>query len=201
MFLINCNLSPQKNTSVLQACTVLSLIVITKFLSSSSPWTSALPLLPPSPFFLRSKLEDLRHRPHFSSNLVGSKVASWAEEASRWLRAQGGTLQRPFRFLTPPLPWVPAWGGSGSGNLPELSGMASRLPMNRPLLRSHMAPAMGSLSLGSDLRKINCGRAEEGKPHSLRWVHGNESIHEPNGFNVMRMRQYLKRYMLISLNI
>lgn len=79
-----------------------------------------------------------------------------------------GDLAKALQVLTPPLPWVPGQGGSGSGNLPELSGMASRLPMHRPLLGSHMVPAMGSLSWSSDLRKIHSGRAEEGKPHSLR---------------------------------
>lgn len=136
-------------------------------LSISSPWTSALPLssLLLSPL-LQSKLEDLSHHPRFSSNLVGSKVASWAWAGSRWLHAQGDQA-KALQVLTPPLPWVPGWGGSGSGNLPELSGMTSRLPLHHPLLCSHMAPAMGALSWGSDLRKINCARAGEGKPHSL----------------------------------
>lgn len=136
-------------------------------LSISSPWTSALPLssLLLSPL-LQSKLEDLSHHPCFSSNLVGSKVASWAWAGSRWLHAQGDQA-KALQVLTPPLPWVPGWGGSGSGNLPELSGMTSRLPLHHPLLCSHMAPAMGALSWGSDLRKINCARAGEGKPHSL----------------------------------
>ena len=131
-------------------------------------------LLPP---LLQSKLEDLSHHPHFSSNLVGSKVASWAGAGSRWLHAQGDHA-KALQVLTPPLPRVPGWGGSGLGNLPELSGMTSRLPLHHPLLCSHMAPAMGSLSWVSDLRKINCGRAGEGKPHSLGWVYENESIHQ-----------------------
>lgn len=129
----------------------------------------------PPPQLLQSKLEDLSHHPHFSSNLVGSKVASWAWAGSRWLHAQGDQA-KALQVLTPPLPWVPGWGGSGSGNLPELSGMTSRLPLHHPLLCSHMAPAMGALRWGSDLRKINCGRAGEGKPYSLGWVHDNESI-------------------------
>lgn len=127
-------------------------------------------LSPPSSLLLspllQSKLEDLSHHPRFSSNLVGSKVASWAWAGSRWLHAQGDQA-KALQVLTPPLPWVPGWGGSGSGNLPELSGMTSRLPLHHPLLCSHMAPATGALSWGSDLRKINCARAGEGKPHSL----------------------------------
>lgn len=59
----------------------------------------------------------------------------------------------------------------GEPTVPELSGMTSRLPLHHPLLRSHMAPAMGALSWGSDLRKTNCWRAGEGKPHSLGPVH------------------------------
>lgn len=41
-----------------------------------------------------------------------------------------------------------------------------------PLLGSHMAPAMGALSCGSDLRRINSARTRggRGKPHSLGWV-------------------------------
>lgn len=59
----------------------------------------ALPLPLPPPFSpLQGKLEGLSHHPRFSSNLVGSKVASWAGEGSRWLHAQGGPRQRPFRF-------------------------------------------------------------------------------------------------------
>lgn len=100
--------------------------------------------------------------------------------AGRGRGADGCMLRRDqakaLQVLTPPLPWVPGWGGSGSGNLPELSGMTSRLPLHHPLLCSHMAPTVGALKWGSDLRKINCGRAEEGKPHSLGWVHENESI-------------------------
>lgn len=107
------------------------------------------------PLLLQSKLEDLSHHPRFSSNLVGSKVASWAGAGSRWLHAQGDQA-KALQVLTPPLPWVPGWGGSGSGNLPELSGMTSRLPLHYPPLCSHMASAMGALSWGSDLRKINC---------------------------------------------
>lgn len=118
------------------------------------------------PLLLQSKLEDLSHHPRFSSNLEGSKVASWVWAGSRWRHAQGDQA-KALQVLTPPLPWVPGRGGSGSGNLPELSGMTSRLPLHHPLLRSHMAPAMGALSWSSDLRKINYGRAGEGKPHSL----------------------------------
>lgn len=127
---------------------------------------------------LQNKLEDLSHRPRFSSNLVGSKVASWVWAGSRWLHAQGDQA-KALQVLTPPLPWVPGRGGSGSGNLPELSGMTSRLPPHHPLPGSHMAPAMGALSWGSDLRKINCGRGQEGvgEPLSLGLVCGNESIH------------------------
>lgn len=125
--------------------------------------SSSLPCFPP---LLQNKLEDLSHHPHFSSKLVGSKVASWVGAGSRWLHAQGDQA-KALQVLTPPLPWVLGWGGSGLGNLPELSGMTSRLPLHHPLLCSHMAPAMGSFSWGSDLRKINCGRAREGKPHSL----------------------------------
>lgn len=78
----------------------------------------------------------------------------------------GGPGKGPSGFNTSS-PLGARVGGSGLGNLPELSGMTSRLPLHHPLLCSHMAPAMGSFSWGSDLRKINCGRAREGKPHSL----------------------------------
>lgn len=94
---------------------------------------------PPPPPFLQRKLEDLTHRPRFSSNLVGSKVASWVWAGSRWPHAQGNPA-KALQVLTPPLPWVPGWGGSGLGNLPELSGMTSRLPLHHPLPCSHMAP-------------------------------------------------------------
>lgn len=117
---------------------------ISTFLSSFSvlrPWTSALPFLipPPPPPVPQHKLEDLTHHPRFSSNLVGSKVASWVWAGSRWSHAQGNPA-KALQVLTPPLPWVPGWGGSGLENLPELSGMTSRLPLHHPLLCSHMAP-------------------------------------------------------------
>lgn len=80
----------------------------TKLLSTSCPWTSALPPPPflPPPSLLPSKLEALSHHPRFSSNLVGSKVASWAWAGSRWLHAQGDQA-KALQVLTPPLPWVP----------------------------------------------------------------------------------------------
>ncbi|CAB1454322.1 unnamed protein product [Pleuronectes platessa] len=46
------------------------------------------------------KLEDLCHHPRFSSNLVGSKVASWAGAGSRWLHAQGEPGKGPSGFNT-----------------------------------------------------------------------------------------------------
>lgn len=73
------------------------------------------------PLLLLSKLEDLSHRPRFSSNLVGSKVASWAGAGSRWLHAHGEPT-KALQVLTPPLPWVPGRGVSGSG--PYLSSVA-----------------------------------------------------------------------------
>ncbi|CAG10401.1 unnamed protein product [Tetraodon nigroviridis] len=60
------------------------------------------------------KLEDLTHHPHFSSNLVGSKVASWVWAGSRWSHAQGNPA-KALQVLTPPLPWVPGWGDPAWG--------------------------------------------------------------------------------------
>lgn len=95
-----------------------------RFVAESSPNFSPSrvrepPLFLCPPPLLQHKLEDLCHHPRFSSNLVGSKVASWAGAGSRWWHAQGDQA-KALQVLTPPLPWVPGWGGSGSGNLPEL---------------------------------------------------------------------------------
>lgn len=135
-----CVLFQDKRSS--QSVCVFRCRVITKFfLINLEPMNlcSSFLIPPPPPPILQRKLEDLTHRPRFSSNLVGSKVASWVWAGSRWPHAQGNPA-KALQVLTPPLPWVPGWGGSGLGNLPELSGMTSRLPLHHPLLCSHMAP-------------------------------------------------------------